>query len=48
MREEQYCVICRIKFSEALWCRSENCPCTQFRKPTPEMREALKMDDEAR
>ena len=46
--EETYCKICKIKFVEALWCGMENCPCVQQKIPTPEQRQALKMDEDSK
>ena len=48
MTQETFCKICKIRFSEALWCGSHNCPCTTQRAPTPEQRVIYKMDEKER
>jgi hypothetical protein len=47
MTQETKCPICKIRFLEALWCGSPNCPCTTQRQPTAEQRQLLKMDEDA-
>lgn len=44
--KERFCSICKIRFLEALWCGSHNCPCTPQRRPTEEQKEKLGMNDE--
>ena len=48
MTQETFCKICKIRFIEALWCGSQNCPCTPQRQPTEEQRIQLKMDEKER
>lgn len=45
MTQDIKCPICKILFTEALWCGSHNCPVTEQRQPTQEQREQLKMDE---
>lgn len=42
---EMRCKVCKIVFSYALWCGVNECPIVSQRKPTPEMRERLQMDE---
>ena len=48
--KETKCPVCKVICSGALWCplaSDDKCPLTTVAYPTPEMREKLRMDEDA-